>query len=322
MSALISIQIVTWNSGSVLETCLESLSRQSSPDMEVIVLDNASTDDSVEIAARRLADGLPGNALREPVNHGFCGGHNRALNSSTGEWVLFLNPDVVLPPDFVTTAIKIIDGIAPDVGSICPRLLLPDGRLDSTGLVVDRFRRAYDRGQGETAAGRYTTEEDVEGCTGAVVLHRRAMLDDVAIDGQPLDESLFAYYDDLDLSWRARLFGWRCRYVPSLEAVHRRSGRNALRMRAADTPRAEQQALTVRNRLLVLAKCERTADFVKGLPRLVPFEIARLLYLTVKAPGALGGYFRTVPALPNAFRHRKLIQQRAARQRAERSTRS
>lgn len=287
--------------------------------MEVIVLDNASADDSAEIAARWFANGLPGRALREPVNQGFCGGHNRALDISTGEWVLLLNPDVVLPPDFLSHAAEIVNSVAADVGSVCPRLLLPDGRLDSAGLVVDRLRRAYDRGQGEMADGRYTTEEDVEGCTGAVVLHRRAMLEDVAIDGEALDENLFAYYDDLDLSWRARLFGWRCRYVPSLKAVHRRSGRNALRIRAADTPRAAQQALTVRNRFLVVAKCERTADLVRGLPRLVPFEIARLVYLAVKAPGALRGYLRTVPALPTALRHRKVIQKRAAQQRTERS---
>jgi len=312
----VSIQVVTWNSGGVLEACLESLSLQTCPDFEVIVLDNASRDGSADVAERWFTRGLDGCLLKEAVNLGFCGGHNRALEASSGEWVLFLNPDAVLPPDFVQRCIEIVDSAATDVGSICPRILLQDGRLDSTGLVVDRFRRVYDRGQGEAAAGRYAVEEDVEGCTGAVVLHRRAMLEDVAIDGEALDENLFAYYDDIDLSWRARLYGWRCRYVPALEAIHRRSGQNALRIRAADTPRSGQQALTVRNRFLVMAKCERLIDLLKALPWLVPFEIARFLFLIVRAPGALGGYVRVVPALPTALRHRRLIQT-IARQRLD-----
>jgi len=317
----VSIQVVTWNSGDVLEACLDSLVEQTSGDFELVVVDNASTDGSADRAKRFFSNGRKGHVLKESVNHGFCGGHNRALESSSGEWVLFLNPDTVLPPDFVQNAIAIVDQTAPDVGSICPRILLHDGRLDSTGLTVDRFRRVYDRGHGEVAAGRYEIEADVEGCTGAVVLHRRAMLEDVAVDGEALDENLFAYYDDIDLSWRARLYGWRCRYVPSLKAIHRRSGRNALRGRAADAPQTEQQTLMVRNRFLVMAKCERVLDLVKALPWLLPFEAARILFLTIRAPGALRGYLRAASAMPTAIHHRKEIQMIARERKTRMSAR-
>lgn len=322
MAARISIQVVTWNSGEELEGCLESLAMQTNPDFEVIVLDNASKDGSADRAERHFANGLEGRVLREPTNHGFCGGHNRALQASSGEWVLFLNPDTILPPGFVAQTIESVDHAAPDIGSICPRILLHDGRLDSTGLTVDRFRRVYDRGHGEVAAGRYEIEEDVEGCTGAVVLHRREMLEDVAVDGEALDENLFAYYDDIDLSWRARLYGWRCRYVPSLRAIHRRSGRNALRVRAADAPGTRQQTLMVRNRFLVMAKCEKAFDLLKALPWLLPFEAARLLFLTIKAPGALRGYLGAASMLPTAFRHRREIQTTAAQRQTRGSAQS
>ncbi len=320
MSVRLSIQVVTWNSGEEIEACLESLTVQTSADFEVIVLDNASIDGSAERAEGFIPARLEGRVLRESKNHGFCGGHNRALAVSTGEWILFLNPDTALPPDFVERAIEVADRAAPDIGSICPRIFLEDGRLDSTGLTVDRFRRVYDRGHGEEAAGRFETEDDVEGCTGAVVLHRRAMLEDVAIDGEVLDESLFAYYDDIDLSWRERLYGWRCRYVPTLTATHRRSGRNALRTRDADAPRAAQQALTVRNRFLVMTKCERVWDLVKSIPWLVPFEIARVLFIAVRAPGALRGYTGALPALPIALRHRRTIQRTSKERQAQRGT--
>ncbi|MCP4656192.1 MAG: glycosyltransferase family 2 protein [bacterium] len=311
----ISIQVVTWNSAEVIDACLESVSAQRSSEFEVIVVDNASTDGSAERAATWFAGGLRGSLIRETVNRGFCGGQNLALAASSGDWVLFLNPDATLPPDFVEWAIAVVDGLAPEVGSVAPRILLPDGRIDSAGLVLDRFRRLYDRGRGEAAAARYAVEDDVLGGTGAVALHRRAMLDDVAIDGEVLDERLFAYYDDLDLAWRARLRGWRCRYVPSLMATHRRAARNALRGLEARATRGAEQALTVRNRYLVMVKCERLRDVVTAAPRLLPFEIARLAFLLVRAPGALRGYRQAAAALPAALRQRRLIRSGARRDR-------
>ncbi len=314
----ISVQIVTWNSAGVIDACLESVAAQSSPELEVIVVDNASTDDSAERVAAFLARGLRGALLRETGNRGFCGGQNRALAASSGDWVLFLNPDATLPPDFVEWAITVVDGLPSEVGSVAPRILRPDGRIDSAGLVLDRFRRLYDRGRGEAAAARYAQEEDVLGGTGAVVLHRRAMLDDVAIAGEVLDERLFAYYDDLDLAWRARLRGWRCRYLPSLVATHRRAARNALRGLEARATRGAEQALTVRNRYLVMVKCERLRDVVAAVPWLLPFELARLPFLLVRAPGALRGYRQAAAALPAALRQRRLIRRGARRDRGGR----
>jgi GT2 family glycosyltransferase len=316
----LSIQIVTWNSATVIGACLDSLVGQSCPDFEVVVVDNASADGSFELAASFFDGRLAGRAIREPVNLGFCGGHNRALAISSGGWVLLLNPDAELPADFVALALEVVDRVDPDVGTIGPKIALPDGRIDSTGLVVDRFRRVFDRGRGEPDDGRWDTEEDVAGCTGAVVLHRREMLEDIAVDGAALDDALFAYYDDLDLAWRARASGWRCRYLPRLRAIHRRSGRSALRARAADPPRAAEQALMVRNRILVMAKCEPAGALLRGLPWLVPFELARTGFLLLRAPGALAGYPRALAALPRALRDRKIIRAAAMRRPGHRSS--
>ncbi len=314
MPVRLSIQIVTWNSAGLVGASLDSLVGQSCPDFEVVVVDNGSSDGSHELAARYFDGRLTGRAIAEPVNLGFCGGHNRALAASSGDWVLLLNPDAELAPDFVARALTVVGRVDPDVGTIGPKISLPDGRIDSTGLVVDRFRRVHDRGRGEPDDGRFDTEEDVAGCTGAVVLHRRAMLDDIASEGEALDEALFAYYDDLDLAWRARASGWRCRYVPELRAIHRRAGRSALRARAADSPRAAEQALMIRNRILVMAKCEPLGALLSGLPWLLPFELARVGFLLLRAPGALAGYPRVLPALPRALRDRRHIRA-AARQR-------
>jgi GT2 family glycosyltransferase len=216
----------------------------------------------------------------------------------------------VLPPNFIARACTSIARLSDDVGTLAPLILLPDGNVDSSGLFLDRLRRVFDRGQGRPPA-RDLQEEDVMGCTGAAAFHRRAMLLDVAENGQVLDERLFAFYDDLDLSWRAQLRGWRCRFVPSLALTHRRAGRNAVRPTLARRGRARDQRITLRNRLLVLLKCERGRDALAALPRLVPYELARLVYVAIWAPAALLGYVDALRLAPSIWRSRRFVHGRA-----------
>ena len=145
------------------------------------------------------------------------------------------------------------------------------------------------------------------GCTGAVALLRRAMLSDVAVESQVLDERIFAYYDDLDLAWRAALRGWTCQYEPSLVAVHARAARNAIRSLPGRPTGRRDRVLSVRNRLLVMARCDRARDVLAALPWLAPFEIARIIYLAVKAPHALRAYAEVTRELSDAFRCRRII---------------
>jgi GT2 family glycosyltransferase len=302
MSApMLAVQIVTWNSAAVIDACLAALAAQTSRAFEVIVVDNASADGCAE-RVEAWRDRLPAlTVVRERENRGFCGGMNRAAVASTAPWVLFLNPDAELPADFVATALDVVETLPRTTGAIAPCILLPDGRLDSTGLSMDRFRRAYDRDGGAPADRRLLASPEVLGCTGAVALLRRAMLDDVAVDGQVLDEQIFAYYDDLDLAWRAALRGWACRYEARLTATHHRMGRNAIRGLANRPTRLRDQLLSVRNRLLVMARCDRSGDFVRALPWLLPFEVARVAYLALKAPRVLRAYVEAAQALPGAF---------------------
>ena len=312
------IQIVTWNSAGVIEACLASLLAQTRLDFDLIVVDNASEDDTVGCVERAIERGLHARLIRSPHNVGFCGGQNLAAARSAAPWVMFLNPDTTLPADFVARACDRIAGVADDIGTLAPLILLPDGNVDSTGLFLDRFRRVFDRGQGRAPAPALR-EEDVMACTGAAPLHRRAMLLDVAENGQILDERLFAFYDDLDLSWRAQLRGWRCRFVPDLALTHRRAGRNALRQTLVRKARAYDQRLTLRNRLLVLLKCESGRDALAALPWLIPYELARLVFVAIRAPRALLGYVDAVQLAPSFWRSRRLLFRRArsARLRAE-----
>jgi GT2 family glycosyltransferase len=305
----VSVQIVTWNSVENIDACLQALARQSTTEFEVIVVDNASRDGTADHAARWLEGELSGCLLRLSENTGFCGGQNLAFERSRGDLILFLNPDVVLSPTFIADAIRRSDELPALVGTIAPSICLPDGRIDSTGLILDRFRRGWDRDHGHDRADPPARGADeVFGCTGAVAIHRRAMLLDVAIDGKPLDELMFAYYDDVDLAWRARLRGWRCRHEPTLTATHARAARNGLRGRGSRRTRDRDQMLTVRNRLLMIVKCERARHALVALPLYVAFEIARIGYLTVRAPAALRGYIEFLSVLPEALAARRHVQ--------------
>jgi N-acetylglucosaminyl-diphospho-decaprenol L-rhamnosyltransferase len=312
----LTVQIVTWNSASIIEEALASLAEQTSAAFELIVVDNDSADNSAAQAETWFQSHPEqrGGVIRSPTNLGFCGGHNLAFRAAQGDWILQLNPDAVLPPDFVERALSIADRQPENVGTIAPLILLPDGSVDSAGLFMDRFRRLYDRGHSEPLGPRYQIEEEVPACTGAVALHRRAMLRDIAPDvepGSPFDEQLlWMYYDDYDVGMRAWRRGWRVRYIPSLIAHHRRAGRSALRRRRSQPRREVEQTLMIRNRYLMMVKGERVGDLVRSLPWLVPFELARLAYLALRAPRTLRAYRQTIAKLPDAFKARRRLDDR------------
>src|SRR5690606_16491905 len=120
----LSVQIVTWNSAEVIDACLASVAAQGRDDVEVVVVDNASADDTAERVAAHLAAGLRGTLIRSDENLGFCGGQNRAFASARGDWILFLNPDATLPPDFAARALAVAARLPADVGLVAPRILL------------------------------------------------------------------------------------------------------------------------------------------------------------------------------------------------------
>ena len=308
---LVSVQIVTWNSAHVIDACLATLARQTERNFEVIVVDNASADGTLDIVRRHLT-AVPGLTI-VPMNDnsGFCAGQNRATKVSTAPWVLFLNPDTELPPAFIADAVAVMNAADPRVGAIAPCIMRPDGTIDSTGLTMDRFRRAYDRDRDRAAAYKDQAARTVFGCTGAVALLRRAMLDDVAVDGQVLDERIFAYYDDLDLAWRANLRGWSCTYEPSLIALHQRAARNAIVQVTGRPASTRDRVLSVRNRLLVMMRCDSARAVLLGLPWLLPFELARVLYLALRAPKVLKAYVDLIGELGPAWRARRAIHDRA-----------
>jgi GT2 family glycosyltransferase len=221
---MVSVTIVTWNSARYLEDCFAALALQDHPDFEVIIVDNASED-----GTRALLERVEPRwrVIYNESNIGFAAGQNRAIRASRGEWVLCLNPDVVLGPDFISQLVRASEAHG-EAGSLCGKLLRwrPDAEphkttiIDSTGIYFTRNMRHLDRGAEENDRGQYDRMQYVFGATGAAAFFRRDFIADVSIEGEFFDEEFFAFREDGDLAWRAQVLGWKCLYVPTAVAWH------------------------------------------------------------------------------------------------------
>ncbi len=226
-SDLVSVTIVTYNSGRFIKRCLESVLAQKHANKEIIVIDNASTDGTVDIL-EQFEDRC--QIVYNEENIGFAAAQNQAIRISSGEWVLTLNPDVLLLSNFIGNLVT-AGQLDPKAGTVCGKLLainatfdLPDKPLvDSTGIYFTPMLRHLDRGSQDVDNGHYLTHEYVFGATAAAALYRREMIDDIQVFGEFFDHDFFVYREDADVAWRAQLMGWRCIYTPDARGYHVRA---------------------------------------------------------------------------------------------------
>jgi GT2 family glycosyltransferase len=223
----VSVTIVTYNSGRFIKRCLESALAQKYDRKEIIVIDNNSTDGTIDIL-EQFEDRC--RIVYNDENIGFAAAQNQAIGLARGEWIFTLNPDVLLLPNFIQALVE-AGQIDPKTGTVCGKLLtikstfdhLETPLVDSTGIYFTPMLRHLDRGSQEIDNGHYLNYEYVFGATAAAALYRRAMIDDVAIDGEFFDPDFFVYREDADVAWRAQLLGWKCIYTPHSRGYHVRN---------------------------------------------------------------------------------------------------
>ncbi|MBW3658431.1 MAG: glycosyltransferase family 2 protein [Actinobacteria bacterium] len=278
--------VINWNGAEHLPACLDALLAQDHPDLEVVVVDNASEDGSREVL-RRYADRV--RVVANDTNRGFAGGVNDgAAAAPAADAILTVNPDVTPRPDYVRLAVAALaadDRRGAVQGKLLRTVRAPAGEpvIDTTGHIAFRTRLFRNRGEGEIDRRQWDLAGEVFGVSGALALYRRRMLDDVAIevDGRReiLDEDLFAFWEDVDLDWRARLRGWTAWYEPAAVAEHERGGAGPRR-----TARVEQ--LNWQNRLLVLVKCDAWIVLVPALPGFLVTLLLKTAELVLTVPTA------------------------------------
>lgn len=304
----ISVIIVNWNHGEFIRPCLDALFSQESISFDVTVVDNGSTDGSQEWIAKHH----PKVRLhRFSENRGFSKAFNYGVSQTSGAFVLSLNPDVTVQPGFLRELYQAANQ-KERIGIAAPKLLRANDptKLDSTGLFIDRRRRPYDRGQGESDQGQYDTLTNIFGACGAAALYRRDMLENIAPDREYFDEDFFAYYEDADLAWRAQLQGWQCAYAPRAVATHVRGWGDTLRKQHHAIATTSGPRLALRNRYLMTLKNDAWRYFLLDLPWILGAELPRLAYAALKMPGVLWGILDLARAWPSALRKRRDLRRR------------
>lgn len=216
--ARVSVVVVNWNGGAMLDECLRSVFAQTWSDVEAIVVDNHSTDGSLEAAERTWGERL--RVLRNDRNEGFARGNNQAFAIATGEWIFLLNNDAVLAPDAIANLMRFAAG-HPEAGHLACRVIRYEqpNVFDSAGLLIYPDGVCRPRGWQEKDLGQYDRAEEVLAAHGCACAYRATMLQDVG----GFDEAYFCYLEDLDLGMRAQLAGWKCWYVPDATVRHHKS---------------------------------------------------------------------------------------------------
>lgn len=239
---LISVIIPNWNGARFMPGVLDSLAAQTYPHVEVIVVDNASADDSVALIERAYP------WVRQVLlgeNRGLTGGVNAGIAVAQGEIVALLNNDAEADPAWLEELARALAD-HPEAGSAASKMLLYDRRdvLNSAGDFYTVAGEPGNRGVWERDEGQYDDVTYVfSGCGGAVA-YRRDVLDHIGL----FDESLFMYCEDVDLGWRAQLAGYKTVYAPRARVYHRLSatgggviasyhcGRNFIHVLVKDVP--------------------------------------------------------------------------------------
>lgn len=314
----VAINIVTWNSSEYILICLEAAMRQTFQDVTITVLDNGSTDHTLSCLAPYLDEGI--RLMRNSRNEGYAAAHNQLICATDSEYVLTLNPDVHLMPDFVEQLVAKLDTL-PRYGAASGQLraiarerfltgepgATTQYRIDEAGMGILRTRRQYARGYQSQAAEHYAQPAPIFGPCGAAAFYRRAMLDDICIEGDYFDVAFFVHKEDVDLAWRAQLLGWPSTYVPNAVGYHVRTFHPGLRKNMS----VEIRRHAIKNRWLMAVKNETLPTFFRHLPYIAPYELKILAYLFLFERDSLPALVDFARLLPRALRWRKLIHTRA-----------
>jgi len=309
--ASVAVCIVTHGSAADLPGCLDAVgtmaSRRHRP-LELVVVDCASEDGSLEVARAHAPAGLPFTAVALAENRGFAGGMNEAVARTGADWVLSLNADARPAPDYLDCLLALAAAHPePRVGAMTGRLVRPAEpgtagdlpRLDACGMRLTANWRHLDRGSGEVDHGQLAVPERVFGATGAASLFRRAALLDAAVDGEVFDPLFHSFREDAELCFRLRERGWEVLYAPEARCEHRRF--NLPERRSAMPAAVNYHSL--KNRYLLRLYHQTGGNFLRTFLPTLWRDLLALGYVLARERTSL-------PAYTWLWRHRREIGRR------------
>lgn len=261
----VSVIILNFNGKRFLKECLDSVLNQTYRNYQIILVDNGSTDGSVEFIEKNYSEV---KLIRNDKNFGFAEGNNigirRALEDATVEYVALLNNDVKVDRNWLAELIAVAEKEGVDmVGS---KILFYDKPLiNSVGIMIRKEGEAEDIGFG--MVDTYSKVMEIFGPCAGAALYSRKLLEDINIDDDYFDSDFFAYFEDVDLAFRARLLGYRCLFNPKAIIYHHWAGTAGKRSKFSIY-------YGKRNRHYLLIKDYPLQILIKHFLRIILIEIA------------------------------------------------
>lgn len=325
----VTVNVVTWNSEEYLADFFESLKKQTFKDFEIIVVDNASKDKSLQVAQQY------GNVtvIRNSVNLGFSRAHNKGIEMAMKFWegkdlrdrfVFVCNPDMILAESCLEETLKAICR-EEDIGLAGPRLLRMETEerdnmrekkmtdiVDSMGLELLKSRNAVYKFSENSYEGPLETQE-VFGVSGALMCFRASALESVRWNKEYFDEDFFAYKEDIDISWRLKNMDWRAIVVPQAIAYHHRSARGDWNLPFWKKILNQKQKpekikfWSVRNHLWTMWKNDFSVNHLLDWPFIFFSEFGKFMYCLVLDTKIVQAYFSALRGLPKILAKRAYL---------------
>ncbi|MFW9803591.1 MAG: glycosyltransferase family 2 protein [Candidatus Thorarchaeota archaeon] len=304
---LVTIIVLNYNGRGMLQWCLPSILKTDYPNYELLLVDNASSDDSVEFVRKRYP------SIRIIVNEenlGFAEGNNRGIRLARGKYIALLNNDVLVEPEWLIELVRIAEQKT-QVGALAPKIMAL--KVDTANQPVQKTRLiyntascqdivgfAYSRGDAHIDRGQYDDVEEVLAACGICMVSRKA-LRTVGF----FDSTFFFSHEDIDLSWRMRLAGFKVYYVPT-SIIHHRWGTRGKTLRMFNALYHEE-----RNRLTTLMKLYSGFSLAIQLPRYFVLKVIQVAYLLIMnqpfARTVLSAIFASIKGLRRTLSQRMMV---------------
>jgi len=215
MSKKVSVILRNWNGKKYLGNCLSSLEKQTYPNYEIILVDDGSTDGSVEFVRENFPSVMLITNDKPDLGSAACA--NIGIEASSGEYIAIIDVDTVAEPDWLENLVNVIES-GDDIGMCGSKLLnyYDHKIIDFAGELIYKDFSFIGRGLNELDVGQYDKVEEIFGPMAAAALYRKAMLDEIGL----FDSDYYTYPDDFDLAWRGRIAGWKCMFVPTAKVYH------------------------------------------------------------------------------------------------------
>ncbi len=217
------LSIVTWNHDKSIKATIDSIFDQTFGNYKVVVFDNNSSDKTIEVL-EAIFENTNFTLIQNKENIGFCGGHNYVINNYDYDYIILVNPDVILKEDYIEKTLKAF-AINDRIGAVCGLLLQSfdeDPLIDSAGMQLTRSRRFTMINHRAKLNSVKLNSGYVAGLDGALPAFKKEAVDSLMINGEFFNSMFFSHKEDWDVSWRLLLFNWKVYFNKDSVAMHPR----------------------------------------------------------------------------------------------------